>query len=179
MGTLYRHFPTKDDLLETVLHEDFAEWTSTARQAAAAQTDPTEALSAFLRDALERQAHHRAMVERFAETWNTTSGIATCRRELHPVIDDLVSRCHAEGALRPGVTSEDISLLLVALGHVAQLAAAQERPEMWQRTLQIALDGLRPTHQSALPTNAPVHPPMIKDDLRGRTALRSPGPGTQ
>lgn len=39
MGTLYRHFPTKDDLLETVLHEHFAEWTHTARHAAATQTD--------------------------------------------------------------------------------------------------------------------------------------------
>lgn len=155
MGTLYRHFPTKEDLLETVLHEDFAEWTRSARLAATAEDDPAEALAAFLGDALERQAHHRAMVERFAETWDTTSGIATCRRELHPVIDDLVTRCHDAGVIRSGITGEDISLLLVALGHIAQLAAAQERPEMWQRTLQVTLDGLRPIHQTALPTHSP------------------------
>ncbi len=152
MGTLYRHFPTKDHLLDTVLDEDFAEWTDTARRAADAQQDAAEALSCFMHDALERQSHHRALVERFAKTWNTTSGIATCRRELHPVIDDLVARCHEAGVLRPGVTSEDVSLLLVALGHIAQLAAAQDRPEMWQRTLHIALDGLQSVHESALST---------------------------
>lgn len=155
MGTLYRHFPTKDELLETVLHQDFAEWTRTAREDAATQSDPAEALSTFLRDALERQAHHRALVERFAESWDTTSGITACRRELHPVIDELVARCHDAGLLRPGVTSEDISLLLVALGRIAQLVAP-ERPELWQRALQITWDGLRPTHRDALVTSPPT-----------------------
>lgn len=161
MGTLYRHFPTKDDLLETVLHEHFAEWTHTARHAAATQTDAGQALSGFLRDALERQAQHRALVERFAETWETTSGIAACRRELNPVIDDLVTRCHKAGILRPGVTGEDIALLLIALGRIAQLAAAEERPEMWQRTLKIVLDGLQSTHQGALPANSPAKPASL------------------
>lgn len=158
MGTLYRHFATKNDLLETVLHEHFTEWTHTAQQAAADQGDPAKALSDFLYDALERQAQHRALVERFAETWETTSGIAACRRELHPVIDNLVNRCHVAGVLRPGVTGEDISLLLIALGRISQLAAAQERPELWQRALQIALDGLRSKHQSALPMDSSAKP---------------------
>lgn len=150
MGTLYRHFPTKEELLETVLHQDFAAWTRTARESVAQCTDPFDALSAFLEDALGRQSRHRAMVERFAESWNTTSQIATCQQELHPVIDDLVTRCHAAEALRPDVTSEDVSLLLVALGRIAQLTA-QERPELWRRTLQIMLDGLHPTCMNALP----------------------------
>lgn len=152
MGTLYRHFPTKDLLLETVLREHFAEWTRTARDAATDQ-DPAEALSAFLYDALERQANHRALVEQFAETWDTTEGIATCRRELHPVIDGLVARCHDAGVLRPGVTGEDISLLLVGLGRIAQLASVQGDPLLWRRALQIALDGLQPIHREELPSD--------------------------
>lgn len=154
MGTLYRHFATKDELLETVLQEHFKEWTSTARQDAAAQVDPAKALFQFLHNALERQTQHRALAERFAETWETPLGIAECKRELHPVIDNLVSRCHDAGVLRPGVTSEDISLLMIALGRISQLAAAQERPELWQRTLQICFDGLGSMHQSAFPTNS-------------------------
>lgn len=160
MGTLYRHFSTKDELLQSVLRQDFAEWTRTAREDAAAQDDPGVALARFLRDALQRQAHHRALGEHLAEAWDTAPGMVACRdacqEELHPVIDDLVSRCHGAGVLRPGVTSEDISLLLVALGSIAQLAA-QQRPEMWRRALQITLDGLGPSHQTALlPTSQPI-----------------------
>lgn len=151
MGTLYRHFPTKDILLETVLHEHFAEWTQTARDAATAQ-DPAEALGAFLSDALERQANHRALVEQFAETWDTTDGTATCRRELYPVIDELVARCHQAGVLRPGVTGEDISVLLVGLGRIAQLASVQGRPILWRRALRVALDGLRSIHREEMPS---------------------------
>lgn len=151
MGTLYRHFPTKDALLETVLREHFAEWTETARNAATAQ-DPAEALRTFLYDALERQAQHRALVEQFAQAWDTTAGSATCSRELHPVIDGLVERCHQAGVLRPGVTGEDISLLLVGLGRIAQLAGGQERRTHWRRALQITLDGLLPVHRGELPS---------------------------
>lgn len=152
MGTLYRHFPTKDLLLETVLHEHFEEWTRTALDTASSR-EPAEALYTFLYDALERQANHRALVEQFAKTWDTTEGIATCRRELHPVIDDLVARCHEAGVLRPGVTGEDISLLLVGLGRIAQLVGAQQRRTLWHRALQITLDGLQPVHRDELPSD--------------------------
>lgn len=151
MGTLYRHFPTKDLLLETVLHEHFEEWTRTAADSAASRA-PAEALHVFLHDALERQANHRALVEQFARTWDTTEGKATCERSLYPVIDELVARCHEVGALRPGVTGEDISLLLVGLGGIAQLAGAREHPALWRRALRIALDGLQPVHRAELPS---------------------------
>lgn len=152
MGTLYRHFPTKDLLLETVLHEHFEEWTRTALHAATSR-DPAEALYSFLHDALERQANHRALVEQFAKTWDTTEGMTTCERALHPVIDDLVARCHEAGVLRSGVTGEDISLLLVGLGSIAQLAGARERRTLWRRALQITLDGLQPVHREELPSD--------------------------
>lgn len=153
MGTLYRHFATKEVLLQTVLHEHFAEWTRTALQTAEG-ADPATALRAFLADALERQAAHRALVEQFAEAWGTAEGVAACSRELHPLIDDLVARCHRVGALRPGVTGEDVALLLIGLGRVAQLAGEQDRPLLWRRALQVALDGLQPVHREQLPGDA-------------------------
>ncbi len=154
MGTLYRHFPTKDELLDTVLRHDFAEWTRAARAQAASHEDAAEALWGFLHDALARQAQHRALAERFAESWATTPEIAACQQDLHPVIDDILARCHAAGALRRGVASEDISLLLAALGPIA-LLAGEQRPELWQRLLQIAWDGLQPVHHRPLPGSTP------------------------
>ena len=151
MGTLYRHFPTKDVLLDTVLHEHFAEWTRTAREAAAAE-DPAEALRAFLHDALERQARHRALVEQFAQTWDTADAVNTCSRELNPAIDALVERCHQAGVLRPGVTGQDIALMLAGLGRIAQMSGTQGRDTSWHRALQIVLDGLQPVHGRELPS---------------------------
>ena len=40
MGTLYRHFPTKDELLATVLEEMLTSWLTTAHQTAAVTEDP-------------------------------------------------------------------------------------------------------------------------------------------
>src|SRR5689334_18297362 len=51
MGTLYRHFPTKDALIDAVLEEAFAEILALAERAAAAD-DAWEGLSAFFESAL-------------------------------------------------------------------------------------------------------------------------------
>lgn len=154
MGTLYRHFPTKDALLDTVLIEDFAAWARSAREAAACQSDPWLALAAFCEDALVRQSCHRAVLERFATDTDTGVGaaVAACQRDLHPVIDRLVDRCHQAGVLRGGVSGQDISLLLIALGRVAQSSSPQS-PQPWRRLLRITLDGLRSCHQAL--TQAP------------------------
>lgn len=155
MGTLYRHFPTKDALLETVLHEDFLAWSRSARADAAGHTDPWTALSAFLDDALTRHARHRAMLERFAHSWDSASSVTECSRQLLPVIDEILTRCHAAGALRQGVTSEDIALVLISLGRIVELTA-HTNPALWRRHLRICLDGLRHQHDEALPPPAPA-----------------------
>lgn len=166
MGTLYRHFATKGELLDTVLQHDFAKWTLAASAQAAAEGDPAKALWGFLYDALARQAQHRALVERCANSWTADSRtsapeIAACQQELHPVIDGILARCHAAGALRPGVSGEDISLLLVALGQIA-LLAGKGHPERWQRLLQIAFDGL----QAGRDTELPSHQHTIDQGMR-------------
>lgn len=141
MGTLYRHFPTKEELLNTILHLDFTEWTAAARLAAEQEPDPVVALVNFLRDALERQSHHRALAEGFADCWNE-AGVTVCRQELHPILDDLTHRCHEAGALRAGVGPEDISVLLTGLGTIVQLARSSGRPELPTRALDVVLAGL-------------------------------------
>lgn len=149
MGTLYRHFPTKADLLDTVLDEDFVAWTGSARRDAAAHEDPWRALCAFMEDALARQSRQRATLQHLADAWETPA-MDRCRRHLHPVIEELVGACHQAGLLRTGVGAQDVSLLLVGLGRIVELTAASS-PEPWRRQLRIALDGLRPCHVEPLP----------------------------
>lgn len=147
MGTLYRHFPKKEDLVHTVLRRDFAKWAESARQAAIDAEDPWAALTTFYQQALTGYARHRAIMENFALTWADPDleGI----HQLRLVIEQLCARAGAMGLLRPGVTTDDLLLLLVSLGHAVQITD-ECRPQMWNRLLRISLDGLRADHREPL-----------------------------
>ncbi|MEV0703642.1 helix-turn-helix domain-containing protein [Saccharopolyspora sp. NPDC050389] len=148
MGTLYRHFPKKEDLVHTVLRKDFSEWAESARQTAIDAEDPWTALTDFYQQALTGYARHRAIMENFALTWSVPDleGI----QQLRLVIEELCARTAAAGLLRPGVTTDDLLLLLVSLGHAVQVTD-ECRPQMWHRLLRISLDGLRADHREPLP----------------------------
>lgn len=150
MGTLYRHFPKKEDLIHTVLHKDFSEWAESARQAATDAGDPWTALTDFYQQALTGYARHRAIVENFALAWSAPDldGIG----QLRLVIEEL--RVRTTDLLRPGVTTDDLLLLLVSLGHAVQITN-DCRPQMWTRLLHICLDGLRTDHCEPLPPGSP------------------------
>ncbi|TQM35969.1 TetR/AcrR family transcriptional regulator [Pseudonocardia cypriaca] len=151
MGTLYRHFPKKEDLVHTVLRQDFSRWAESARRTATDAEDPWAALTDFYEQALTGCARHRAMMENFALTWSVPDldGI----RQLRLVIEELCARAGAAGLLRPGVTTDDLLLLLLSLGHAVQITD-DCRPQMWNRLLRISLDGLRADHREPLPTDA-------------------------
>lgn len=144
MGTLYRHFATKEELLDTILEQDFIDWTRAARQAADAEPDPGRALRNFFHDALGRQGRHRALSERFAASMKQPLDSPVCTQNLYPIIEELVLRCQRAGVVRQDVTGQDIAALLLGLGAIARLAAEQQRPQLPVRALSVVLDGLRP-----------------------------------
>ncbi|MEK8170536.1 TetR/AcrR family transcriptional regulator [Streptomyces sp. M19] len=148
MGTLYRHFPKKEDLIHTVLRRDFLKWAESARQSAIDAEDPWAALADFYEQALTGYARHRAIMENFQLTWSTPDleGI----QQLRLVIEEL--RARATESLRPGVTTDDLLLLLVSLGHAVQVTD-DCHPQMWHRLLFISLDGLRADHRAPLPAD--------------------------
>ena len=151
MGTLYRHFPKKEDLVHTVLRKDFSEWAESARHTAIDAEDPWSALTDFYQQALTGYARHRAIMENFALTWSVPDleGI----QQLRLVIDELCARASGAGLLRPGVATDDLLLLLVSLGHAVQVTD-ECRPQMWNRLLRISLDGLRADHREPLPVDS-------------------------
>ena len=151
MGTLYRHFPKKEDLVHTVLRKDFSEWAESARRTAIDAEDPWAALTDFYQQALTGYARHRAIMENFALTWSVPDleGI----QQLRLVIDELCARASGAGLLRPDVTTDDLLLLLVSLGHAVQVTD-ECRPQMWNRLLRISLDGLRADHREPLPVDS-------------------------
>ena len=147
MGTLYRHFPTKDELLVTVLEQQFNASLTDACRRAVATEDPWQALTGFFEQLLDTQAGNRAVVESFAATGGPSS---SCVQRCHSIIDQLRTRCVDAGVLRSGVTTEDLFLLSGALSQ-AVLATADSHPGKWRRLLRISLDGLSSRNTEPLP----------------------------
>lgn len=152
MGTLYRHFPTKDELLATILEQQFNAWLTDAHQQAMATEDPWQALAGFFEQLLDTQAGNRAVVESFAATGGPSSAcIERCQR----FVDQLRTRCVDAGLLRHGVTTDDLLLLSGSLTQ-AILTTADSHPGQWRRLLRISLDGLRSRNTEPLPEPGPA-----------------------
>jgi AcrR family transcriptional regulator len=154
MGTLYRHFPTKDDLLATVLEQQFTAWLNAAHRQAVATEDPWQALTGFFEQMLTTQAGNRAVVESYAATGGPSS---SCAQRCYSFIDELRTRCLAVGRLRPGVTTDDLVLLSGALSQ-AVLTTGVTHPGQWRRLLRISLDGLSSRNTEPLPEATPDNP---------------------
>ncbi|MBT0770445.1 TetR/AcrR family transcriptional regulator [Kineosporia sp. J2-2] len=141
VGTVYRRFPDKDSLLEALFEEDVDRIVHIAR-AALEIDDPWKALVTFVTRSLELQAGNRGLKEFLM--YNVTSGTMTsCRARLLPVIDELVARAHVAEVLRPGICSYDLGMIPLMVGPVMD-GCREVQPDLWRRSLEIVLDGLRP-----------------------------------
>ena len=134
MGTVYRHFPDKEALLEALAREQFDLLTTWAREALDAP-DPGPALEALLWRGAELQANDRALMEAVAEF---KPSVAEQASELHACTATLLSRGQATGHIRADATGEDIRPMMCGLGSVMQMPG-----DGWRRYLTVMLDGMR------------------------------------
>jgi AcrR family transcriptional regulator len=134
VGTVYRHFPTKETLLEALAREQFDTLTEWAREAQDAP-DAWAAFEAMIWRGAELQASDRALMEAVAEF---KPSVARQAEELQACIDRLVARAKEQGAMRPDATGDDVRLMMCGLGSVMQMDG-----EGWRRYLTVMLDGLR------------------------------------
>jgi AcrR family transcriptional regulator len=160
MGTLYRHFPTKDALIDAVVDARFAELTALAEEALEAP-DAWEGFRAFLVSAVELQTTDRGFKDALAARGRDEARVKAARRKLHRVLERLVARGVDEGALRSDIASEDVSVLLWATARIVE-RTADVAPGQPQRFLAMHLDGLRP----AAATGPLPAPPLTARQLR-------------
>jgi AcrR family transcriptional regulator len=134
VGTVYRHFPTKDALLEALAREQFEILTRWSLEAEAVP-DAWAAFNAMIWRGAELQASDRALMEAVAEF---KPSVARQAEELHASTERLLRRAQAAGAVRADATGEDVRLMMCGLGSVMQMAG-----DGWRRYLTVMLDGLR------------------------------------
>jgi AcrR family transcriptional regulator len=131
MATLYRRFPTRQDLLAEVFTEQFAEC-ATILETALAEPDPWTGLCAGVRGLTAMQAADHGFGAAFVQELPNTAVVQEKLEQGMHGFRQLVDRAQASGQLRPDVTFADLTLVLMAnsgvVGHAGHLApAASER----------------------------------------------------
>jgi AcrR family transcriptional regulator len=136
IGTLYRHFPTRQALLEAVYVDEVE---AMARAAAELEAlPPWDALSQWLHQYLGFAATKRALNEALMETDPNSNVLLTCRTAIVGAGTTLVERAQHAGVVRNDTTFTDIVRMVGAIALVPT-----EDPEQTKRLLELALDGLR------------------------------------
>jgi AcrR family transcriptional regulator len=149
MGTLYRHFPTKEDLIDAVLEDAFAEIVELAQQAAA-EEDAWAGLTTFFEQTLERHAANRGLKDVLASSERERKRAESHRARIRSLLAQLVERAQTQGALRADVASEDLPLVFWTSSRVIELTESVA-PGYWRRHLGLLLDGLRAEAATPLP----------------------------
>jgi AcrR family transcriptional regulator len=149
VGTVYRHFPTKEALLEAIAADHFDRLAASAREALE-HPDAWEGFSAFLRKSGQVQAGDRALAEVMSAEPEVMCDAANRRPDLHDALADLVHRAQAAGVLRADLVPADVPMLICGVGR-ATLAGSKGPTMSPRRYLEIVLDGLRAPGSGALP----------------------------
>jgi AcrR family transcriptional regulator len=137
IGTLYRHFPTRRELIEAVYVEEVRAVARSARDVA--EREPWGALVTWLRRFVDYVATKQALAnELFAEDGGGSDVFASCRSALYDAGGPLVARAQEAGVVRPDVNVADV---LHMVSGIAKMTAI-DRGQI-ERILDVALDGLR------------------------------------
>jgi len=171
IGTLYRHFPARMDLVGAVVAEKKQAWIRAA-EAAVAMEPAWDGLAFFLERVCELQAGDRAFNDIASMRFPYARGIEAARKRAWELGGRIVARAQAEGSLRPDVTAEDLMFIFWAHSRVSEATHAVD-PQAWRRYLALTLDGLRASAAHPLPA-PPLHPrQVLRAQLNlGRRRLR-------
>jgi AcrR family transcriptional regulator len=110
-GTLFRNFPSKEHLIAAIVVERMHESIERAHAALDAG-DPGPALFDLLGTAIERSQSDRALFEALSDTWLANDEIRGAHSEMLTVLERLVARAQAAGAVRDDISAIDVVIMI-------------------------------------------------------------------
>lgn len=139
IGTLYRHFPTREALYEAVYRRE-VEYLADLAERLKTEATPTEALRLWMRSNVEFVATKKGMSAALALAMHNTSELSAYSFErLTQAVGALLERAVAAGEIRGDVSAEDLLRALVGICYL------QNQPG-WQpsvlRLVDVFVDGL-------------------------------------
>ncbi|MGD0062977.1 MAG: TetR/AcrR family transcriptional regulator [Streptosporangiaceae bacterium] len=139
IGTVFRHFPTKGELVEAVLIRHFARVTDQARSLAAV-SPPGSALRTLVREMIETGPAKVTLASLAGGREELSPAVLAASRELRAAVDVVLRRAQDAGQARRETTVDEVYLLVRSLAHAA--AAMPVPPETLRRAADVILAGL-------------------------------------
>jgi AcrR family transcriptional regulator len=142
IGTLYRHFPTRQALLEAVYRGQVEAMRVKADELLRSDS-PSEALADWLRALSAFSSTKRSLTAALLETLGKDSELlSVCSAVIYGAADELLIRAKEAGAVRPDADARDLMRLVHAVNIAAQHTPTD--PGQPDRLIGIILDGLKP-----------------------------------
>ncbi len=136
IGTLYRHFPTRGDLIEAVYLEEVEALCRSADDLR--DTEPWDALVGWLRRFVAYVTTKQALAEELSATNRDSDVFKGCRGALYGSGEPLLERAQEAGAVRRDVSIDEVLPMVVGIAKIQTTDAAA-----LDQILSVALDGLR------------------------------------
>jgi AcrR family transcriptional regulator len=139
IGTLYRHFPARENLIEAAYVGGVEE--ICAAVAKHEDEEPWEALSNWLMEVVRFAATKRILAdEMFAVLDRNAPFFRSCSGAIYDAGQPLLDRAQAAGVVRDDIDIGDVTKMVAGISGLRTVG-----PEQIERLVRIAIDGLRPT----------------------------------
>ncbi|SCX28696.1 transcriptional regulator, TetR family [Mycolicibacterium fluoranthenivorans] len=141
VGTVYRRFATKEDLLDAIFEDSIDQIVSFAEDAFRHE-DSWEGFVWFVEHLCELTATDRGLREMVYSKAYGGYRVECAKLRLDPPISKLVERARKDGHLRPDIEPTDMPVISLLAGTVSEWAGHVE-PQLWRRYVALLLDGMR------------------------------------
>src|SRR4051794_29484139 len=146
VGTAYRRFANKDEVVEALYDESLDEVAAMAHTALA-EPAAWRGLIYYMERSLDTLLHNRALTQIMNSPALDEGRVAEARDRIAPLLDQLVERAKAEGAVRPDLEQSDLVFIQEGLAAVMDRTRSIE-PQLYRRYLAMFLDGIRADRES-------------------------------
>jgi AcrR family transcriptional regulator len=162
IATLYRRFPTRDDLLAAVFEGRLMRLAALAADARRA-ADARSGFRRYVERACAMQAADRGLRDLLVGTVPGERQFRDLRRRAERDLAEVIRRAQTEGAVRSDLVVEDVALLLMANAGVVRVTRS-DAPRAWRRFVALMLDACEADGVDPLP--APPRPVQLSRALR-------------
>jgi AcrR family transcriptional regulator len=162
IATLYRRFPTREDLIAACFERRVADYARAAEEALETP-DAWAGFCTYVERVCAMQAADRGLKDVLTRTFPDARAMEAHRTRGYELSVRMIDRAKDVGALRDDFVPEDLVLLLMANAGVVQ-GAGEAAPDAWRRFVALMLEAFRAEGASPLP--APPSPRQVMRAMR-------------